>query len=198
MVYLVFIGSARYQKLLERRAVWQEDEGPIALTQIKSDGDNGDGLTQNTESNAITFSSGPGAKKKIISEEGTLHNNSIQYNFLSSWRLVLNTGWFLTAIPALITLVHGNQNKRVFLTNEFSEFLKKSRGGDNNDENPPATETAEFPRPSTPSTSGPNPLVQKWPGLPTASRISISNKIKELAVWGPCPEEGPFYGRQCW
>ncbi|XP_034241339.1 chromatin assembly factor 1 subunit A [Thrips palmi] len=165
--------SARYQKLLERRAVWQEDEGPIALTQFKSDNDNGEGLTLNAESNCVTFSSGPGAKKKIIAEE---------------------------AIPALITLVHGNQNKRVFLTNEFSAFLGKSQSGqvENIDENPALSESAEPQRPSTPSTSCPNPLLQKWPGLPPASRISISNKIKEIGLWGPCPEEGPFYGRQCW
>lgn len=108
--------------------------------------------------------------------------------------------FFLLAIPALLTLVHGNQNKRVFLTNEFSAFLGKSRSWpvENVDENPALSESAELPRPSTPSASDHNPLVHKWPGLPPASRISISNKIKELAVWGPCPEEGPFFGRQCW
>lgn len=54
--------------------MWQEDEGPIALTQFKNDIENGEGLVLNTESNCVTFSSGPGAKKKIISEEGTLWN----------------------------------------------------------------------------------------------------------------------------
>ena len=65
------MGSTRYQKLFERRAVWQEDEGPIVLSQIGNDSETADGqLISNSESSSLTFGSGPGAKKKIISEEG--------------------------------------------------------------------------------------------------------------------------------
>ncbi|KAE8743243.1 hypothetical protein FOCC_FOCC011178 [Frankliniella occidentalis] len=170
------LGSVRYQKLLERRAVWQEDDGPIVLSKLKNDNAASVGLGVSTsDPNCMTFSSGPGAKKKIISEE---------------------------ALPALITLVHGNQNKRVFLTNEFSAFLDKSRSVnlENTQENPSVNTNAleECDRPSTPSVCAPNPLALKWPDLPRASRISISNKIKELAAWGPCPDEGPLHNRLCW
>ncbi|KAK3918427.1 Chromatin assembly factor 1 subunit A-A [Frankliniella fusca] len=170
------LGSVRYQKLFERRAVWQEDEGPIVLTKLKNDSDAPEGLGAPTsDPNCVTFSSGPGAKKKIISEE---------------------------ALPALITLIHGNQNKRVFLTNEFSAFLDKSRAvnseSTDNIPNMALGSLENCDRPSTPSGSAVNPLALKWPGLPRASRISISNKIKELAIWGPCPEEGPMHNRQCW
>lgn len=65
------MGSARYQKLFERRAVWQEDEGPIVLPQIGNDTDNADGQASlNSDSSCMTIGSGPRAKKKIISEEG--------------------------------------------------------------------------------------------------------------------------------
>lgn len=170
------LGSSRYQKLLERRAVWREDEGAINLSQLKNDDClDGQGVPS-SDPNCVTFTSGPGAKKKIISEE---------------------------AIPALITLVHGNQNKRVFLTNEFSAFLGKSRSSstDNAEETALAgqLEASGQPiRPSTPSAPTVNPLTLKWPGLPPASRISISNKIKEIATWGACPEEGPLHNRMCW
>lgn len=99
------------------------------------------------------------------------------------------------AIPALITLVHGNQNKRVFLTNEFSAFLGKSQLVQSENTNENTDSNGLLDRPGTPS-SVRNPMAIKWPGLPPASRMSISNKIKELATWGVCPEE--VHNRQCW
>ena len=112
---------------------------------------------------------------------------------------VIDISFVFPAIPALISLVHGNQNKRVFLTNEFSAFLGKSLSvqAENSNENVEILNGLSE-RPGTPSSTTSNQMAVKWPGLRAASRISISNKIKELATWGLCPEEGPMYNRQCW
>lgn len=36
------------------------------------------------------------------------------------------------------------------------------------------------------------------PDFKSFSNISIRNKIKELAVYGPCPDEGVFQNKYCW
>lgn len=66
----VVVGSARYQKLFERRAVWREDEGPINLFELGNDSESIEGQSSTSDPNCVTFSTGPGAKKKLFSDEG--------------------------------------------------------------------------------------------------------------------------------
>ncbi|XP_069695824.1 chromatin assembly factor 1 subunit A-like [Periplaneta americana] len=87
------------------------------------------------------------------------------------------------AIPALIKLIHGNVNKREFLAREFlaywSNDQKKSAG---------EVTTEGSSEGSISTVSSPGDIFKK----------SVSNKIKELATWIACPEEGPMSGRMCW
>ncbi|KAJ9594736.1 hypothetical protein L9F63_013946 [Diploptera punctata] len=83
-------------------------------------------------------------------------------------------------IPALIRLIHGNINRREFLVKEFIAYWNKQQ---KLQEKNVVEESVE----GTPSSS-PGVIVKR----------SVSNKIKELATWVACPEEGPMLGRLCW
>lgn len=41
---------------------------------------------------------------------------------------------FITAVPALIKLLHGNRNGKVFLSREFSDFWRKLQAGELDEE----------------------------------------------------------------
>lgn len=83
-----------------------------------------------------------------------------------------------SCVPDLLRLVHGNINGRGFLVKEFLAFLKNNSQNSKGDMN--VSENNE----STPSR--------------IASKLSITNKIKQMASWIACPEEGPFLNRMCW
>ncbi|XP_066994100.2 chromatin assembly factor 1 subunit A-B [Anabrus simplex] len=117
------------------------------------------------------------------------------------------------ATPALIKLIHGNVNGRVFLVKEFLAYLKKEAACSNTDGS--ITEEvksevfekdgANF-KPETPEKDGASVKSESSeknganvPANDTGiSKKSIANKIKELSSWIPCPEEGVMQGRSCW
>nr|CAD7394311.1 unnamed protein product [Timema cristinae] len=88
-----------------------------------------------------------------------------------------------TAVPELIKLVHGNLNSRVFLLREFLAHLDKQHSLNNSQSTTPDTDPRQADEASH---------------TVALSKKSISNKIKEIARWQPCPEEGPMFGRMCW
>nr|CAD7441205.1 unnamed protein product [Timema bartmani] len=88
-----------------------------------------------------------------------------------------------TAVPELIKLVHGSLNSRAFLLREFLAHWNKQHSLNNSQSTTPETD----PRQADEATH-----------TVALSQKSISNKIKEIARWQACPEEGPMFGRKCW
>ncbi|XP_047003340.1 chromatin assembly factor 1 subunit A-like [Schistocerca americana] len=84
-----------------------------------------------------------------------------------------------SAVPALIKLIHGNTNGIIFLVKEFIAYYKKVGSETNSSEQ----KTSEKKETET--------------ALPI-SKNSTSKKIRELASWTTCTDEGPLFGRNCW
>ncbi|KAK7865929.1 hypothetical protein R5R35_005003 [Gryllus longicercus] len=81
-------------------------------------------------------------------------------------------------VPALIKLVHGNINGRGFLVKEISSYMRKE------------LETARLEKEKDNDDQIQTDTV--------VSKVKISEKIKEIASWIACPDEGPFLNRMCW
>nr|CAD7589349.1 unnamed protein product [Timema genevievae] len=88
-----------------------------------------------------------------------------------------------TAVPELIKLVHGSLNSRAFLLREFLAHWNKQHSLNNSQSTTPETDPRQADEASN---------------TVALSQKSISNKIKEIARWQACPEEGPMFGRKCW
>ncbi|XP_037791159.1 LOW QUALITY PROTEIN: chromatin assembly factor 1 subunit A-B-like [Penaeus monodon] len=86
------------------------------------------------------------------------------------------------AVPALIKLLHGNRNGKVFLSREFSDFWRKLQAGELDEE-----QLEGIPMLSSP--------VQANMFL---ARKKVESKIQELGHWRKCPEEGPFNKVMMW
>jgi chromatin assembly factor 1 subunit A len=88
------------------------------------------------------------------------------------------------AIPNLIRLIHGNTKSQRFLAKEFVAYWQALK-------NPDCEKKEREDKEATTE----SPFNSKW-GL-----VSIANagrKIKELASWRPCPDEGLLQSKLCW
>ncbi|XP_063230591.1 chromatin assembly factor 1 subunit A-like [Bacillus rossius redtenbacheri] len=85
-----------------------------------------------------------------------------------------------SALPDLVKLIHGNKNSQNFLLREFLAHWLKQR----------SLETA--------SNKCDEEVLPAPESAPVLSKKSILNKIKEIATWQQCPEEGTMHGQMCW
>ncbi|XP_042886312.1 chromatin assembly factor 1 subunit A-B-like [Penaeus japonicus] len=86
------------------------------------------------------------------------------------------------AVPALIKLVHGNRNGKVFLSREFSDFWRRLQAGELDEEH-----LQGVPMISSPIHA--NMFL---------ARKKVESKIQELGHWRKCPEEGPYNKVMMW
>ncbi|KAF4528071.1 hypothetical protein B566_EDAN014604 [Ephemera danica] len=88
------------------------------------------------------------------------------------------------AIPDLIRLIHGNTKSQNFLVKEFVTYWQSMKDPDYK-----KNEVEEM------DASLNNPSNSKWRLI---SNANACRKIKELATWRTCPDEGPLLGKLCW